>query len=189
MKKRIYRWCIRLLIFIIACFVLGEIAVRVIGYESIDGQFHLLNRPVTPLVIQKQTMLQQLQAYRDSAQTARIQYHPALGWFNVPNYDNDDTGITHNSAGLRSIEEYSPTPDADTLRIAVIGDSYVYGAEVRDDETLIHYVTENLRSEGWKVEVMNFGMGGYGMGQIYLSYRELVRQYQPRLGDLWIYVS
>lgn len=71
-----------------------------------------------------------------------------------------------NSLGIRSSREYSRLPPRDTLRIASFGDSFTHGDDVANDETY-QVLLEALRPR-W--EVLNFGVGGYGLDQAYLRY-------------------
>jgi len=71
-----------------------------------------------------------------------------------------------NSAGMRGEKEYSLIPSKDVLRIACFGDSYVF-CEAEKDEDIWTYQLEN--SVG-KLEILNFGVSGYGVIQQYLHY-------------------
>jgi hypothetical protein len=115
-------------------------------------------------------------------------YDPLLGWRARPNLRNrrvfGDEILNTNSLGLRGATEYaigdpggrneSGEPN-ERLRVLVLGDSFTFGDEVSDDETFCHYLSRLLP----EVEIMNFGMHGYGHDQMLLLYRELARQYRP----------
>ena len=92
-------------------------------------------------------------------------YHPLLGWTNLPGYRSGPEvpfEVTINSQGLRALREYSPRPPPGHRRLLIFGDSSVFGEEVDDDQTLpFHLEREVLGSE-----VLNFGVHGYGLGQI-----------------------
>jgi hypothetical protein len=62
-------------------------------------------------------------------------------------------------------------------RIAVFGDSTTFGEEVDDDRTVPHYLEQALVS----IEVLNFGVRGYGLGQMLLRLEEEGFQYHPDL--------
>lgn len=78
--------------------------------------------------------------------------------------------LTVNSAGLRDREYTLQKPDG-VLRIAVLGQSYVLGEGVGDDETFENIAEDllNARSAetfGYrKIEVLNFGAPGYSAMQ------------------------
>jgi len=61
------------------------------------------------------------------------------------------------------------------IRIAALGDSFVFGFGVQDGETFSALFEANDKTR----EVLNLGVPGYGMDQIYLSYREIARAYHP----------
>jgi hypothetical protein len=87
-----------------------------------------------------------------------------------------------NSAGFRD-REHSVAKPADTVRIAVLGDSYVEAIQVPLEKTFGAVIERNLNEasslSGKHVEVMNFGVDGYGTAQELLTLREKVWQYSP----------
>lgn len=90
-------------------------------------------------------------------------HDPDLGW-DTPNH-------------LRGPREYPRAKPPGAFRVAVVGDSFTYGAEVGDDET---YPTrlEMLLAGG---EVINMGVRAYGIDQIALKYLKYGRAYRPDL--------
>jgi hypothetical protein len=61
-------------------------------------------------------------------------------------------------------------------RIAIIGDSFTFGLEVRYEDTW-GYQLERLLGPG--AQVLNFGVDGYGVDQAYLRYLRDVRSWHP----------
>jgi len=98
-----------------------------------------------------------------------------LGWVYRSNYRG--RLYSNNSVGLRGMREYERMPPADIIRISAFGDSFVYGNEVSDRETWT-YQLEALLSN---VEVLNFGVGGYGTDQAFLRYLKLGKLYAPHI--------
>ena len=99
------------------------------------------------------------------------EYHPRFGWTNLAGYRGDDRvpfEVTINGQGLRGRRDYAQVPPPGVKRIAVFGDSCVFGEEVDDDETVPVYLQEHLKG----VEVLNFGVHGYGLGQMALRLEE-----------------
>lgn len=82
-----------------------------------------------------------------------------------------------NAAGLRSLREYSPSVPVGHVRVAAFGDSFVYGNEVPDSSTWTAQV-ERMDSA---VEVLNYGVGGYGLDQAFLRYLRDGEKYHPQL--------
>ncbi len=105
-------------------------------------------------------------------------YHASYGWTNVPNYSNDDRipfDITINSQGLRSDHDYSLARPDGIQRVCFLGDSCTFGEEVNDDETVPFHL-ENLLED---VEGLNFGVHGYGLGQMVMRLEDEVFQFNP----------
>lgn len=73
---------------------------------------------------------------------------------------------TTNSQQLRATREYSIAKPAGTRRVAALGDSFTFGLGVNDDETYPAVLQARLRTGcPDTVEVINFGVGGYGLSQ------------------------
>lgn len=98
-----------------------------------------------------------------------------LGWRYRANH-RDPRNHT-NSLGVRSQREY-PSPVAPgTLRVAAFGDSFVYGNEVSDSAAWPRQV-ERLFPD---IEVLNYGVGGYGVDQAFLRFLAVGREASPRI--------
>lgn len=92
-----------------------------------------------------------------------------VGPYNETYLSNEDGLRTlRNGASLRD----SPT----TLRIAILGDSYTFGEDVSYEETWGHQLE---RLMGPHVQVLNFGVPGYGIDQAFLRYLRDVRDWHP----------
>jgi lysophospholipase L1-like esterase len=74
----------------------------------------------------------------------------------------DGTRATTNAQGWRGPTVAVPKP-AGTLRVVILGGSTTYGYGVNDDETIDHYMRQDLsaRFPGRKVEVVNLALDGY----------------------------
>lgn len=87
-----------------------------------------------------------------------------------------------NSDGLRDREHAKSRP-ANTLRIAVVGDSYAEAFQVEREQAFWSVLEQQLREcpalAGRDVEVINFGVSGYGTAQELLTLREKVWDYAP----------
>ena len=69
----------------------------------------------------------------------------------------------------------------DTLRVAVIGDSFVSAVSVAEQETFTHLLGEALKpvADRPKVETMNFGVSGADLADYLQFYRHFVSKYRP----------
>ena len=87
-----------------------------------------------------------------------------------------------NSAGLRD-HEHSIAKPANTIRIALLGDSYCEGLQVPLEQTFWRLLQQKLEScgqfAGKHIEIINFGVSGYGAGQELITLQQKVWQYSP----------
>jgi hypothetical protein len=97
-----------------------------------------------------------------------------------------------NSAGLRDREHSIAAPPR-TLRVAVLGDSYMQGLNVPPEKMFTTFLESRLSKclapAGLQAEVMNFGVTGYGTAQEWLTYRHHAARYRPDLVILAVYTN
>lgn len=101
----------------------------------------------------------------------------ASGWYRKENA----VYIQINSDGLRD-REHSKAKPANTIRIAIIGDSYAEALQVPLEAAFWQVMQSRVTScaENQKqLEVINFGVSGYGTGQELITLRDHVWQYSP----------
>jgi hypothetical protein len=99
------------------------------------------------------------------------------GWYRK----ESQTYVRINSDGLRD-REHSLTKPPDTIRIAVVGDSYPEALPVSLEETfwwVMGRKVQECNASPVKIEVLNFGVSGYGTAQELLTVREQVWKYSP----------
>lgn len=86
--------------------------------------------------------------------------------------------------------EWSPDPKPGTLRIAVMGDSFTEALQVEPAESWVRRLPAALaatrpcpllRPFPRGAETLNFGVGGYGTGQSWLTWRRDGRPFRPQL--------
>lgn len=166
------------LLFVGAC---GEIAVRLLGATDEDGNFAIFGRRLRPYHLPVNRVAAAVQRYDDSTNTMFV-YDPNLGWKPRPNARNAES--VHDAAGLRVAEPREPVeraPRAGVLRIALFGDSFVYGSEVLYPDSWAFGLAQRLEADGRRVEVLNFGVPGYGTDQAYLRWLEEGSGYAPHI--------
>ena len=78
-----------------------------------------------------------------------------------------------NSNGLRDIEHKIFKPD-NTIRIAILGDSFAEARSINIEDTFWYKLKKNLEPcnnfhSGKDIEVINFGVSEYGTTQQYLT--------------------
>ncbi len=90
--------------------------------------------------------------------------------------------VAINSAGCRDVEHDVRKPDG-VLRIAVLGDSFAEAVQVELEQTFWRVMGKELNDcramNGRRVEVLNFGVSGYGTTQELQTLRNHVWRYQP----------
>ena len=107
-------------------------------------------------------------------------YDPILGWVRKPNTSNSEKSmdkITNwkiNSKGSRMNPSYENLPS----KISCYGDSFTFARQVNDDETWEHFLSELSNTN-----VINFGVGNYGLDQ---SLLRLKREFQNNKTDIVI---
>lgn len=118
-----------------------------------------------------------------------IEYHPSLGWFHQKNkkskLDKNELQIplTTNSLGLRGGREYLKPKPAGVRRYYAVGDSFTFGFGVTDSEVY----TRQMETIDMEAEVLNLGVAGYGVDQIYLLLKEFGFSYAPDIVFIAVY--
>lgn len=121
------------------------------------------------------------------------QFDPDTGWANRPGARGRlvspefDVELAINAEGVRG-PEVDPAKPAGALRVAIFGDSFAQGWGVAEDETLRAQLEARLRKgTNEAVEVLGFGVAGYGIGQSLLAFRKLGRRFAPDVVVLVVY--
>jgi hypothetical protein len=102
-----------------------------------------------------------------------------FGWYRK----EGEAYVRINSDGLRDREHAKQKPP-NTLRIALLGDSFSEALQVPLEDAFWVVMAERLQgcrtfNEGKQVEVINFGVSGYGTAQELLTLREQAWNYSP----------
>ena len=98
-----------------------------------------------------------------------------LGWRYRPNH-RDSVNQT-NADDVRSAREYSHVPGAGVIRVSAFGNSFVYCNEVKNEDSWPAQI--ELMYPG--IEVLNYGVGGYGVDQAYLRFLAEGSRLSPRI--------
>ena len=104
-----------------------------------------------------------------------LQVDPFLGWTVRTGAEKNIHRI--NLQGIRSNREYDLNPPEGVTRIAAFGDSFAHGSEVENDRAW----TAVLEKMDPALEVLNFGVPGYGTDQAYLRFQTEAPQYRPNM--------
>ncbi|MGH9901629.1 MAG: SGNH/GDSL hydrolase family protein [Pyrinomonadaceae bacterium] len=104
----------------------------------------------------------------------------AEGWYRK----EGEAYVRINGEGLRDRERAKAKP-ANTLRVAVVGDSYAEALQVPAEKGFCALLEQKLKEcgavSGRDVEVINFGVSGYGTAQELLTLRGQVWDYSPEV--------
>lgn len=144
-----------LLASVIVCFIAGELLLRLFSDPASSASFYTMD--------------------------------PQLGWALRPHVRawQEKEGkalIEINSHGFRD-REYDLKKSAGTVRIAVLGDSFTEAMQVGRENTFLAVSERKLADcpayKDQSVQVMNFGVTGYGTAQELLTLRHRVWNYDP----------
>src|SRR5262245_53641337 len=107
-------------------------------------------------------------------------------WYDSRENDHPTIGRT-NSWGWND-REWSPHKTAGTIRVAVLGDSYVEALQVEQVNNFLA-ITENLlnRDGGRRFELMNFGRSGFTQTEEWLVLKNEIVDFEPDLVVLFFY--
>lgn len=130
-------------------------------------------------------------ALRVMGYSAPVWYRPdpQLGWTLRPGltgwFTKEGRALVHvNAAGRRDRDTPLDKPD-DVFRIAVLGDSYSEAMQVAREEAYWALLRERLAACGFqpgkRIEVLNFGVSGYGTAQEYAMLESNAIRYRPDL--------
>lgn len=100
-----------------------------------------------------------------------VQFDENVGWWTKPHLDcielaERSVRFRTNSLGFRSAREFGPKPEG-IMRIAVLGDSFTFGALVTGEETYASLLERAVPM----AETVNFGLGGGGPDQLLVALR------------------
>lgn len=121
------------------------------------------------------------------------QFDPQLGWVKTPNLKvhrstrEYDVTFEMNALGLRGDPMDSPGKPAGTLRVLMLGDSFVQGYTVSRDDLFVDILARWWKSEGRAVDVINAGTEGYSTDQEALWLAGPGRAFQPDVVLLFPY--
>ncbi|CAD0233083.1 MULTISPECIES: SGNH/GDSL hydrolase family protein [Planktothrix] len=110
------------------------------------------------------------------------------GWYRF----EGESYVTINREGFLDREHTKVKPD-NTFRIALLGDSFVAAREVPPEKAFASILERSLNGcdamGGKQVEVLKFGIAGYGTDQELITLRQKVGDYDPDLVILAIFTS
>ncbi len=172
-------WLVNLLLVVgslVLILALLEAWVRLNG-EWQNGVFRFGGIAMPPLPIPIEQTTATIARYQRDPALSRFAYDAQFGWRYTPNFRSPTIPHLTNSVGMRTFDEYDNDPAADTVRIAIFGDSFVAASEVPYTDGWPHLLEGALNDAGLRAEVLNFGVGGYGVDQAQLMFQST--EYAP----------
>ncbi len=133
--------------------------------------------PVATLFLGEPLLPQSLKAVVDNYRIdSFLSFDQTLGWVIRPNLSTTD-GLYYTSVeGLRTSKTNTQfNAESAACRIALVGDSHTFGEELKFEETWGYLLQTHLP----ECQILNFGVGGYSVGQMYLRYLRDVRPWHP----------
>lgn len=120
-----------------------------------------------------------------------FEYNSIFGWTFIPHnsgrvalsYEHE-TNVVINSVGMRD-REYTLNKPEGVKRIVVIGDSFTSGLGVDAKEVFTEVMEDSLLSN---VEVLNFGVNGFGPTQEFLMLKYKGLKYDPDIVIMVLYI-
>jgi hypothetical protein len=168
------------LITVLLVVITGEIAIRAWSRSSLEGET-LGGRLLMPKSWEKVALYnRQLWERRSANALSYVVYDDLMGWTLGRNTKRKNRNILYWSSaeGIRAQNEGVTFSNArGKKRIALVGDSYTYGEDVTYEDTWGFL----LEKEFGEVQVLNFGVSGYGVDQAYLRYEKDARVWNPQI--------
>jgi hypothetical protein len=89
--------------------------------------------------------------------------------------------IRTNSRGIRADREFAYAKPAGTCRVVLLGDSLLVGYEVDLEDSFSYLLEKRLLAEGYRCEVINLAVSGFGTAEMLVTLREEGLKYHPDL--------
>jgi hypothetical protein len=139
-------------------------AQHVATFVLVTGAFFVLLEGISSTLIAAFQVL-------DKPRTEASRYDAEIGWVGLPNANIPDMYgprryVRTNSLGFRNENEIAAGIPDGKLRIICSGDSFTYGQGVANDDTWCYRLSELDQ----RLETVNMGQPGYGVGQMLLWY-------------------
>ncbi|MCF6268812.1 MAG: SGNH/GDSL hydrolase family protein [Melioribacteraceae bacterium] len=193
MKKKFLLLLSTLLIF----FILTEITFNILVKQDLDGNMSFNHVQLKPYklpiketkkkidnLIDRKVPDSLLQYYAESKLkrsyfNVRLIPDSILGWSPSPIYNGNNGFYIYNEDAIRSNDILADYSQKKGLRIAIFGDSYLHGDEVKFQNTVGNYLELLLSKNNIDAEVLNFAVSGYGIDQSLLRWELIKEKFQP----------
>lgn len=148
-----------------------ELAVRAAAEVDADGNVVVLGRRLRPYRPPAARVARLAERFDEDA---FLVYDPDTGWSPRPGATSSNGLYHYDDSGLRVPPVPRAVPEG-ALRVGLFGDSFIHGDDVAYADSLAGALAAAGERGGHPIEVLNFGVPGYGMDQALLRYRKLGR--------------
>jgi hypothetical protein len=178
---RLFRSCLKIAIIAFITLALLEAAARVIWWQSDCLSLSNKELCLLPYPILTPAHLAILYNFDDMEKQGKNfdQFDAVLGWSIRPSSRIVEGGTAYeaNDIGVRANRPYDLIPPPGVTRIGVFGPSFAHA----DDVALQDSWPNLLERSQPNLEVMNWGVGGYGTDQAFLRYETSGATYAPHV--------
>ena len=164
-KKKIFILIILCMVYVLfesSCFVAEQLLAR---YKQI--KYCPLTDKLVSDILNKKDVIKDLISERI---VPRKVYDSQLGWNVLANLETPWEIIKN---GIRDEKVYSYHKSKGVIRMLAFGDSFTYGEECSNKS-----IWEKFLNDSGNIEVLNFGVPGYGLDQAYLRYLKEGKKYE-----------
>ena len=161
---------------VVVVLLIGEGTLRLSSRSSKEGET-LFGTVLTPKNWDKLTLHYWRRLEKASDSRSCEVYDDLMGWTNGPNRQCSHGMYWISSEGIRAPHAGHSFADVPAKpRIALVGNSYTFALDVSYEDSWGYLLERALQS---RFQVLNFGVGGYGIHQAYLRYEKDVRGWKP----------
>jgi hypothetical protein len=162
-------------------FLAGEILIRLLTHTSDDNNRIIRGKVLKPYKFPQNISKKSIDDYENNIDerpsNVSYRYDALLGW--KPNSHKSDT---YNEQGiLHTKRVFTDKPEDGVLRIALFGDSMTRSSGPGVDKSWGYLLEKTMTNFNYNIEVMNFGVGGYGIDQAYMRWDVEGKKYSPHV--------
>ena len=162
-------------------FLAGEILIRLLTHTSDDNNRIIRGKVLKPYKFPQNISKKSIDDYEknidERPSNVWYRYDALLGW--KPNSHKSDT---YNEQGILNTKRvFTDKPEDGVLRIALFGDSMTRSSGPGVDKSWGYLLEKTMTNFNYNIEVMNFGVGGYGIDQAYMRWEVEGKKYSPHV--------
>jgi len=165
------------LLSLIIIFILLELSIRVLTFSLTFNKVQSLvnySKYSWPFSSEGWALRGYLNKTDFDSSESLYEFHPTRGWTGKKNLSKWYYGYFYstNSFGFRG----DSLPDPLLDNIMLLGSSQIYGEEVDDRFVISEVLSNRINNHNF----LNFGVGGYGLDQMYVTFMEEFEKWNPK---------